>query len=146
MRRAAFLTIFLAFAVLAPAGPAAADFHTSCSPFGTAAVNNLTVSGDPLAQVFNFSGTVNCGGAQSITITSLTMRQTIPPGPTFSAGSASCGPCGTLTHSGTAPALPGAYRVEMRFTVVSASGQSFPNRFRAGNFVWLGTGQPIRTA
>lgn len=118
---------------LALAAPAAADYHSACpGGIGPGASVNLTAA----SGTFTYSGVVNCNGATSITINSLTLRR--PDGTTVNAGSQSCSPCNQLTHSGSVPAgAEGDYVVTMSFTVVGAGRTFSPGRTKTWN--WNGT-------
>jgi hypothetical protein len=94
--------------------PARADFHGFCSaPRGTS--NDLTVVSGAL---FQFTGTVSCGGAKKLTINSMSLKP-IPKGkPAIPAPLNTCKNCATVSTSGFAPALDGTYQLDMTFTVV----------------------------
>jgi len=129
-----FLILAAACMPLTFAAPAAADYHGACpGGVGSGAGVSLTASGG----VFTYTGTVNCNGASTISINSLTLKR--PDGSTVSAGSKSCSACNSLSHSGQDPVgAAGDYVVTMSFT--AQGGTSGPiTRTRTGTWNWNGT-------
>lgn len=128
-------------AVISLAGmvPAHTDFHPACTP-AVAAVAGVGLSASGIT--FTFSGGVTCPGAASLSVDTLTLTPTIPPGSPTSAPPVSCGPCGSISNSGTALATPGIHEVFMAFTAIGNGFVFHPSRL--GRFLWLGVGEPIR--
>lgn len=137
MKRKVLLAASVALLSLA-LGPARAEFHGFCTPLSSAnAFVRLTASGSMLT----YTGTVSCGGASELAITSLALIPRTPPGPTQSAPPAQCSNCSTLTASGTGQATPGTYEVRMLFRVV-ARGATVSS-MRLQRWLYLGAGGPI---
>lgn len=129
-----FLIVMAACGPLVAAAPAAADYHGACpGGVGSGAGVSLTAA----SGVFTYSGTVNCNGASSISINSLTLTR--PDASTASAGPSSCTACNSLSHSGQDPVgTAGNYVVNMSFTV--QGGTSGPiTKTRTGTWNWNGT-------
>lgn len=118
---------------------ASADFHPACLEAPRAANVSLELQdGD-----FAFSGTVSCRGADSITISSLTLRGVVG-GSSGAAPEAACaGSCTTVTTGARAPAAPGLVEVHMVF-IVEGNGGTYA-RTRTAQWTWAAAGDPTRT-
>lgn len=140
--RAIRAALLLSLALL-PIG-ARADFHPACSgtPPTDASVSLRNVSSG-YSTLLQFSGKVTCGGADSITINSLTLSAIVPPGAPRSAAPATCtSQCETVEVVDQAAGTPGIYELEMHFTVTKETLTFTPSRL--SRYAWLGAGDPIK--
>lgn len=146
MKRALGIGILMATLAVLVVPTASADFHftdQACADATGSARVILAVDGDE----FVFTGEVTCPGADSVTITSLTLTPLVPPGePVEGDTPQSCttDPCSEpVTADGTAPAAPGIHQVRMEFTAEGPGGTTF-DRVRTREWLWAGAGEPIR--
>lgn len=147
MRRVSGLVlVFGLFAGVLVSGPGAqADFHPVCAGVVTGYATVGLRSNEDGSEM-TFSGHVNCPGAGSIEIQSVTVDTVPSDGGPLGTTSATCeDPTGPCSASGTIdPADTGTYEVEMVFSVFGPD-ESFTDVSRLGRWEWAGAGQPVPT-
>lgn len=127
----AALTATLLVGSLIAAPVARADYHSLCTQAGDGFdALYLERAGAEL----RYRGFVSCTG-QAITISSLSV--TPAGGTTTSTGPVTCADACDL--SGTIPAAPGVFKLQMTFTVGAATPAP-----RSAEFLYVGSGNPSR--